>query len=371
MSRAVRQLPVVYAEGGAYERGWQHGRACGDLIGRYPDVLAEVLEDEGRLRALSVRPGRLTRAELCTAARAFLPRLEAFAPHLVQEVRGIADGAERPFDEVLLVNVRGEVLGLLHTPGTPLDGCTAFAVSRSRTVGGAVLAGQNLDQDPRNGDLLIVLHVVPDVGPAVLMCTFAGLVGYLGINSAGLAVMQNAVSTPTWRADGMPHYFMKRVLLEQTSLDGCLEVLRGAQVCSSGNYVLADASTGQLNDAELTPDGLAIVELADSHAVVHTNHFLHPDLVPHEALLPNLPDSADRSARMQALVGCNGALDVADLQTALSDHQGYPTSICRHQPGLATIASIVAEPLAGRLHIAAGTPCSIGYATYSLNVTGT
>jgi hypothetical protein len=38
---------------------------------------------------------------------------------------------------------------------------------------------------------------------------------------------------------------------------------------------------------------------------------------------------------------------------------------------LATIASIVAEPLAGRLHIAAGTPCSIGYTTYSLNVTGT
>jgi isopenicillin-N N-acyltransferase-like protein len=371
MSRAVRQLPLVRAEGGAYERGWQHGRACGDLIGRYPDVLAEVLEDEGRMRALSIRPGRLTRAELCTAARAFAPSLEAFAPHLMHEIRGIADGAERPFDEVLLINVRAEVLGLLNTRGAPLDGCTAFAVGPTRTVSGAVLAGQNLDQDPRNGDLLIVLHVVPEVGPAVLMCTFAGLVGYLGINSAGLAVMQNSVSTPTWRPEGMPHYFMKRVLLEQTSLNGCLEVLRGAQVCSSGNYVLADASAGQVTDGELTPEGLAIVESPDSDAVVHTNHFLHPDLVPREALLPNLPDSTDRRARMQALVGCDGSLSVPDFQTALRDHQGYPTSICRHQPGLATIASIVAEPLAGRLHIAAGTPCTTVYATYALDVTGT
>ena len=62
---------------------------------------------------------------------------------------------------------------------------------------------------------MIVLHVEPDRGPAILMCTFAGLVGYPGINSLGVSFVQNALSTHDWRRDGMPHYLLKRVLLEQ------------------------------------------------------------------------------------------------------------------------------------------------------------
>ena len=271
---------------------------------------------------------------------------------------------------MLLVNVRAEVLGLLHPRvAAPLDGCTALAIGPARTTGATVLTGQNLDQDPRNGELLIILHVVPDVGPQILMCTFAGLVGYLGLNSAGLAFMHNAVSTPTWRADGIPHYFMKRVLLEQTSIADCLTVMRNAPVCSSGNYVLSDATTGRVEDGELTPDGLATLGASNTDTLVHTNHFQHPDFTPHEALLQSLPDSADRLTRMQTLVARDtGALDVSDVQIALQDHAGYPSSICRHQADLATIASIVAEPNAGRLHVAAGTPGTTDYVTYALDL---
>ena len=75
--------------------------------------------------------------------------------------------------------------------------------------------GQNLDQHESNRDLLIMLHVEPDDGPAMLMCSFAGLVGYPGINAAGVSLFQNALSTPVWRGSAMPHYFLKRVLLEQ------------------------------------------------------------------------------------------------------------------------------------------------------------
>jgi len=333
--REGTRLPLVHIEGAPFERGRQYGRACGDLIARYPDVLAAVLEDEGQLRALSMGIRRPSRADLLASARIFLPRLQAFAPHLVQEVRGIADGAERPFDEVLLVNVRAEVLGLLQTLSGPVDGCTALAVGASRTASGKPLAGQNLDQDPRNGELLIVLHVRPREGPAILMCTFAGLVGYLGLNAAGIAVFQNAVSTRTWRGDGMPHYFMKRVLLEQTSLAGCLAVLGQAQVCSSGNYLLVDATAGELADGELTPNGLATLCTPADDVLVHANHFLHPDLVPHEALLPRLPDSAARLERMRVLVGGGRqvGLEPVDLHAALRDHQGTRHRSAATSPG--------------------------------------
>jgi hypothetical protein len=51
---------------------------------------------------------------------------------------------------------------------------------------------------------------------------------------------------------------------------------------------------------------------------------------------------------------------------ALADHKGWPTSICRHQSDVETIASLIAEPDQGRLHVAAGNPCKTEFVTYSL-----
>lgn len=354
-------LPLVKVHGSAYQRGLQHGRACGDLIRRYPDVLLGVLRAEAQWRALDTGGPAPTRDDLLARALRFLPALEAFAPHLVEEVRGIADGARLSFAEVLLVNVRAEVMGL-----TTADAhCTSFAVGRSATADGSVLSGQNLDQDPLNHDLLIMLHVEPDQGPAMLMCSFAGLVGYPGINEAGVSVFQNALSTRAWRGDAMPHYFMKRVLLEQADVAACAAVLGQARVCSSGNYVLTDRR-GTLSDIELTPDRLAILA-AEDDIVVHANHFRSPALVPEEALLPHIPDSAHRLPRMAALLAARrGRITVDDLKAGLADHEGSPAAICRHQPTVQTIAAIVAEPDQGRLHVAPGLACETGFTTYSL-----
>jgi isopenicillin-N N-acyltransferase-like protein len=291
----------------------------------------------------------------------FLPAMEAFAPHLVEEIRGIAEGAKVSFAEALLVNVRAEVMGATASDGL----CTSFAVGREATADGTVLSGQNLDQHPANRDLMIVLHVEPDRGPAILMCTFAGLVGYPGINSEGVSFFQNALSTKDWRRDGMPHYLLKRVLLEQQDASGCVTVARGVSVCSSANYVITDRS-GALCDLELTPHRFAI--LSDEHGiVVHANHFCSPVLTPEEALLQNIPDSAPRQSRMEVLLSrLHGRIRLDHLKSALADHKGWPTSICRHQSNVETIASLIAEPDQGRLHVAAGNPCKTEFVAYSL-----
>ena len=52
-----RRLPVVAVAGAPYERGFQHGRQCGDLIARYPDLLAEIIEGDGQLIADLVAHG--------------------------------------------------------------------------------------------------------------------------------------------------------------------------------------------------------------------------------------------------------------------------------------------------------------------------
>jgi isopenicillin-N N-acyltransferase-like protein len=323
-------------------------------------VLLEVARIEASWRALKV--DRLpSREDLMARALRFLPALNAFAPHLVEEIRGIADGARLPFAEVLLVNVRSEVMGIAETESL----CTSFALGRSATANATVLAGQNLDQNPLNRDLLIVLHVEPERGPSIIMCSFAGLVGYPGINSAGVSFFQNALSTPTWWAAGMPHYLLKRVLLEQGDIAGCLAVASAAKVCSSGNYVLTDGS-GRLVDVELTPEGIELVE-ADDDIIVHANHFVSPALARRDALKHTLPDSPGRHSRLLGLLReRRGHIEVRDLQTALADHLNSPVSVCRHQPDVETIVSIIAEPEEGRLHVSIGHPCTGSFAIYEL-----
>ena len=363
---ANEKLPLIKVSGSPYQRGLQCGRQCGDLIRRYPAVLLEAMQLEAQWRALDTSRPALKRDELLTRAMHFLPALEAFAPHLVEELRGIADGAKMLLAEVLLVNVRAEVMGLDASHVTSHDDlCTAFAVGRHGTADGSILAGQNLDQHPANRDLLVMLHVEPDSGPAILMCTFAGLIGYPGVNSARVSLFQNALSNKNWRKDGMPHYFLKRVLLEQTSIADCLAVALRSKVCSSANYLLTDQS-GALMDLELAPFSLATVEPHDD-ILVHTNHFQDPRLASDDILLPDIPDSVFRAERMSTLIRRRrGHLTVADLEALLRDHNNAPTSICRHQPNFVTIAALIAEPDQGRLHVAWGNPCENTFAAYSL-----
>src|SRR5579883_2683585 len=220
-------------------------------------------------------------------------------------------------------------------------------------------------------DLVVILRIIPEQGPRILMATFGGLIGYGGINSAGMGHMMNALANSTWRM-GLPHYPVKRALLEQTSLAGCQEVYARARVCSSANQVLVDRD--QVADIELVPDGPEFLapRTWDGDYVVHTNHFLSERLAPDEQYLPRLPDSLPRYRRMEALIRERyGRLTLSDLQAFFADHDGSPRSICRHAEAgtghaMKSIYSVIGEPDRGRLHVSVGNPCESEYFTYEL-----
>jgi isopenicillin-N N-acyltransferase-like protein len=390
------RFPFVEVRGGPRDRGRQFGEACRAQVRGYADALLRVLAGEAALRSLDTGPngpagtigaarpnGRanlapLTRDALYARALTFLPAFEAFAPHLVEEIRGIAEGADVPFEAALLVNVRAEVAGVRDGAGaagvavaSPADGCaaegcTSFAVGRRATAVGDMLLGQNQDQAPEMEQFGVVLRVRPDDGPPAVMATFGGLVGYPGLNAAGVAHSQNALSNGVWR-HALPHYPMKRVLFEQTDVAGCLRVFDRAPLASCGNYVLGDRS-GRVVDVESTPDGYELLEPEDD-LVVHTNHFQGERYRAQERLLGSLPDSAARLARMRALLrAAHGKITLETIKRSLRDHDGGPAAICRHEPDrpMKTIASIIADPDQGRLHVARGNPCENPYVAYAV-----
>jgi hypothetical protein len=61
------------------------------------------------------------------------------------------------------------------------------------TSGREGLAGKNSDMEPAILTLRYMLHLRPVKKPEVLMWTFGGMIGYHGMNSAGVAEFDNAL----------------------------------------------------------------------------------------------------------------------------------------------------------------------------------
>ncbi len=125
---------------------------------------------------------------------------------------------------------------------------------------------------------------------------------------------------------------------------------------------------------EVTLDDVRLLTDNGSGIVTHTNHCLHPDLLPINNQFPELIESHPRKARIDALLtNQNGPLTIDQLKTALRDHDNHPKSICRHandhpQHGFwETVFSVILDPSAGQMHVTRGTPCVQPYETYSLN----
>src|SRR5689334_24015555 len=178
--------------------GLQHGTKARSLVKKYLSWIAKLTETP------------LDR--LCENALRFEPAIKRLSFDFIEEVRGLVDGAGITFPEALLCQAR------MEASHTWEGGCTAFALKGEATADGQVLAGQNQDMEAEFSDVAIILRVRPsDDRPRALMFTYAGQLGYAGINQHGLAHFTNSLYGYDWQPE-LPHYPLKRVLLEQRTV---------------------------------------------------------------------------------------------------------------------------------------------------------
>jgi isopenicillin-N N-acyltransferase-like protein len=341
-------LPVLTLSGTPYEIGCQHGSRCAEEIRTF---LADRL---ARIDLLRGEP--LDRSAALAAAGGHLKWIEAALPELAQEIQGLADGAGISYREAALLQVRRELI--LH-PANPSQCCDCTSVGCFDASGRAVLA-QNIDLAGGMEELALILRVIPadPARPRLCMFTFKGLCGYLGVNSAGLAIGLNMVFSRGWRP-GVPPYLLIRHLLGLRSLGEVVSELRRIRRASS-RYLLASDGRAIVG-IEMTVDD---ERLLTGPPLVHANHFVHPDLLGAEALDPaTLAASRRREETMRRRLA--GGQSPAAI---LADHDGYPRSICAHNLGTLTrtdtVGSVVLWPAAAELQALAGHPCEGTYVRY-------
>lgn len=353
---SLAALPLIVLRGHPYDIGVAYGRAARTRIHAH---LANQLATVASLRPDDPLWWR-------AALRPHLVVYEELAPHVVEEMRGIAAGADVGFAEIVLLNVRDELLVSARAVGG--EECTAFACDGSVTANGKPLLGQTKDTAPLSADLYVVTATYQQGRPDLLQMPYAGEVGVFGCSSANMSCFGNSLYVRGRNRGALPWALLRRLVLEADSIDAVLTLVATHGVGTPGNLVIGDGS-GRAIALENTDHGFAVVEARDG-VLVHTNHIVS-HLVEHEVYAePERTASKRRLERMTAqLVAARGRLTVPLAMRAFADHENYPRSICRHSSGpedIVTTAALVVEPASLRMHVVRGQPCCGRVATYAL-----
>lgn len=347
-----RQIPVIISEGAPFARGLHLGRAAADRVTQTVTAYYDLFQ---------ARAG-LDRAGVLHTAERFIPTITAYAPHLMEEMRGIAESAGRDLREIVAINSRTELMY-----GVPFGECTSLGVAPEASADGHVRVAQNWDWKVPLAGALVLWAIRRDDGPDVLTLTEAGMVGKIGVNASGFAMCVNLLTS--YKDTGQPavpmHIVLRRVLEQAHSVDEAIQIIAQAKRHTSCNHMMAD-SGGHVADVEATPFSQKVLSPTNG-VLTHANHCLNAELSPHDRYVRDWPETLARCERATTLAQ-EPPLDEAQVRRILSDHATAPNSICLHvQTNLPpdqqdeSIASLIFDLTAGTLDIADGPPCQYPY----------
>jgi isopenicillin-N N-acyltransferase-like protein len=357
-TKETRRIKVVDVSGNPYEMGFQYGTACPE-IGKMLEYTYQMLGGRDAATALAEKYLPM-----------YLPPTEAYAPEVVDEMKGIAAGVKADFQDILLLNITYEISATLTM------GCTSFAAGREATGDGNVLTGQNFDFLRMMEEVMILLKMKPAQGPNILAITTAGCLGLIGLNSAGISLNLNMLrNKDSLTPDGgvLSHVILRK-LLSTENVGEAIGIITAAERRSAKNYLLA-SDRGDIVDVEVTMDDLN-VHSPERGILTHANHFETARFKSADIASAMFPDSYVRSHRLAKLMEKDrGNLSVDIMKRLLQDHNNHPSSICRHPDPKATIPiagmmktllSIISCPKEQKVYIALGNPCENEYMEYKL-----
>jgi hypothetical protein len=225
---------------------------------------------------------------------AYLQQLEDAArsayPRFIQEIEGIAAGAELDFETLFVWNCRGDLrLPDDVSPETLLaaaSGCTTVMVPADNDTP-AVIA-HNEDGAPEFLGHCFWVSVIPDDGPAFDSFMYPGMLpGHtLGVNNAGLVQTINNVRVHDLKP-GIPRHIITRAVLGANSMDAALEILQRDDRASGFHHNLGQAGNQRIVSVEAPATGCQVREITAQAA--HANHLI-------DEAFKNIPQSITGSS---------------------------------------------------------------------------
>ena len=351
--------------GGAYDRGWSHGRALRALVRGHVKAWLDTLAQAGFGEPKAYVEGLLRETD-------FRSSIRAYWPDLLEEVDGIADGADTPRELVFALQLldeewayRGRRIKRLPR----LNKCSSLAIV---SESGPTWIGQNMDLGDYTDGWQALLRINDDGQPPKnLVFTISGMIGLMGVNAAGLGVCVNSLPQLPSAPEGVPVAFVVRRLLECRSVAEAASIVLTIPHATNQHYVIAQA--GAARSFEASAAGVNEFRAPDPKRVFHTNHPLS------EVQGVPGPESQRENtvARLRSLKDrlSGGLPGLAEIQRALSASDDPLHPVCRlHSPesgviGFTTgsmISALRPEPADVESWVSGGPPSLGGYKPFTL-----
>lgn len=251
-------------------------------IGRQHGIYGkkQVLQSMETYESLFYGYQNISWAEARKRALQHLSAIESFNFALIEEMEGIAEGAGVDFEDILTLNARSEIALGNYDRKIFSDGCTAIAIT-SPLINETII-GQNWDWKSEQLNSLLLLEIQNKKKPIITMVTEGGIIGKIGMNSAGMGVCFNALLTNK-KNNQVPIHLGLRSVLDSYTISEAISKLNGGKMAATASFLIGNddgKGNGMAVNIEVSPFGIDVV--GDNEGkLVHTNHILSESLKLH------------------------------------------------------------------------------------------
>lgn len=236
-------------------------------------------------------------------------------PDYVAELEGMAQGADRPFEDMLLLNLRGEYRDYFYQ--FEPYGCADYAALTENTA----LIGHNEDGAPEFRKNMYLVRAGVTGKPAFTALSYPGFLcgNAFGFNDQGICFSVDNVR-PIYRQAGLGRHFVARSLLEAESMADAIERVTVSGQASGFHYTIGSVTERRIVSVETSPIQHSVREIKGSY--FHTNHYLELENVPQVVD----PSSQARIERGRQILANNSSPNEKDVLITLCDqsHADYP-----------------------------------------------
>jgi len=341
-----KPLPVIEARGTHREVGQQIGSQCKELI---QAMFAGLRND---------LPKGATWDAMLEQSKLYLEPSYKVYPQYIEELKGIADGANVPFEDVFLL-ICEELW-----EDVAWHGCTDMVARGKATADGTTLIAHTNDLLPQTESKLVMLMVQAGNEPEFIGISVGGIAISAGYNAAKISLTGNQLDANDTRP-GVPRLLVVRAILGSTTLSQAMTHCLLPSRASSYNNVIADGS-GEVYSMEGSATDLEAIYIKDD-VMAHANHYVTLSMRRFERDRSVNANSIIRHNRAEYLLRQNyGKLKPEVFRTLLADHAGFPTSICKHGTETHTVFSIIIQLEYLKAWIGHGHACETEYTEYQL-----
>ena len=260
------KLMIVDLAGTPYQMGRTHGQTLKaeiqELVKRWKDDLEKTYQV----------PAKVFIGEFLERTD-FKPAMDRWTPGLLDEVRGIAEGAGIDFDTMYVYQLIDEIWAM--GPDLGFSKCTT--VGAGKRNGDPACIAQTLDIPGFYHGYQTVLRIRDDRDDLeTLVFTIPGVVAANGLNSRSVGVCVNAVTQLAYSPKGLPVGFVIRGILRQRTYEEAVRFLKDIQPAAPQTYAIG--GPGEVAVFERSAGKMSrFVPFAGAEFSYHTNHPLTND----------------------------------------------------------------------------------------------